>query len=155
MPWSGHLLAVFEPLQGVPAPLRGDWTAQPGRHPVGDITCPPAFGSVGRRPSQRHPQFLLLLRPEHARRPPRRGVLPVDHGVWALVVVALGDLADPAAGVAGGVRDGRGSLAPSQEPEDLPPAALVWLVGRSLALFELSDAEMRRQMKMSAHASIV
>jgi hypothetical protein len=65
------------------------------------------------------------------------------HGVWSLLVVALGDLADPASVVAGGVRYGSGGLAPRQQPQDLPPAALMGFVGGTVPLLKLRDAQMR------------
>jgi hypothetical protein len=70
-------------------------------------------------------------------------------------VVAFGDLADPGAVIPGGLGNRSGGLAPSQQPQDLPPAALMRLVRRAVALFKVGDAQVRRQIDVSAHAAIV
>jgi len=82
-------------------------------------------------------------------------VLPIDHTLRPLGGVALGDLANPGAVVAGARGDAGGGLPLGQEPQHLPPAALMRLMRGAVALFELGDAEMRRQMNMSAHTLIV
>lgn len=82
-------------------------------------------------------------------------MLPIDHAGWPLLVVAFGNLPDPGAVIPRGLGNRRGGLAPRQQPEDLPPAALMRLVCGSVPLFELADAQVRRQVNMSAHAPIV
>jgi hypothetical protein len=142
----GQLVAVLEALQIIPAALGGDRSPQARGHPIGDVTRSPALGSVGRRAGQRRPQLLLLLSRQHARCPPGGRAPPVDHAGWPLLVVAFGNLADPAAVIPGGVGNRRGGLAPRQQPEDLPPRPLLRLVGCSVPLFEVRDAQMRRQI---------
>ena len=89
---------------------------------------------------------------------------PIAHPLWSLLVVALGDLANPGAGVASALGNGSARLPLGQEPEHLPPRPfmwlmwlmrLMWLVGRTVALFKGGDAQMRRQMNLSAHASML
>ncbi len=152
---SRHLRAVLEALQIVPAALHLHRTPQLGGHPVGYRPTAPMLGPIGRRACQRRPQLLLLSGREHARRAPRGRVLPVDHARGPFDVVALGDLANPGAVVAGALGNRRGGLAPSQQPENLPPTPLMRLMGGAVALFEVLDAQVRRQMNMSAHTFIV
>src|SRR5262249_44315379 len=80
--------------------------------------------------------------------------LSVDHAGWPLLVLAFGKLPDPAAVIPGGVGNRRGGLAPRQQREDLPPAALMRLVGRSVPLLDVLEAQVRRQMHLSARAPI-
>lgn len=85
-------------------------------------------------------------------------MLPVDHASGTLFVLALGNLPDPGARIPRALGNRGGRLPLGQEPEDLsrwPPTAFMRLVGRSVPLFEVLDAQMRRQMNMSTHASIV
>jgi hypothetical protein len=58
----GHLLAALEALQVVPAPLRRHRTTYLGRHPVGDVARPPAFGAIGGWPRERLAHLLLQRR---------------------------------------------------------------------------------------------
>ncbi|HEV8191470.1 MAG TPA: hypothetical protein VGP82_08285 [Ktedonobacterales bacterium] len=105
-----HLLALLEALEIIPAPLRGHGPTQFVCHPVSDVACAPAFAAVRSRAGER-PSQLLVLRPrQHLRRPPGSGVLPIDHARWPLLVVALGDLANPIARVARVLGNGGGCL---------------------------------------------
>jgi hypothetical protein len=59
-------------------------------------------------------------------------VPPIVHALWPVRVVALGNLPNPGAGVAGTLGDGGRRLAFGQQLHDLPPRPFVWLVGRSV-----------------------
>ncbi len=100
-----RLPAVLEALQVVPAALHWHRTAQLSPPSSRPPPAAPVLRPVGRRPGQRLPQLLLLLGREHARRAPGGRVLPVDHARGPLGVVALGDLPDPGARVAGALGD--------------------------------------------------
>ncbi len=63
MPGPRHLPRLLEALQGVPAALHLDWTAELGRHPVGHRPRRPVLAPVGRRAGQRHPQLLPARSP--------------------------------------------------------------------------------------------
>ena len=145
-----RLPALLEPLQVLPAALH----LPPDGRACAAIQSAtarqrPVLRPVGRRPGQRLPQLLLLLGREHARGAPRGRVLPVDHARRPFGVVALGDLPDPGARVAGALGDVLGQLPAGQQPEDLPPRAFVRLVRRPVALLEVVDAQVRRQVDAS------
>src|SRR5258708_35090932 len=154
MPWPRHLPTLLEALQVVPAALHLHWTAELGGHPVGHCPAAPVLASVRRRTGQRLAQLLLLLAGEHAGGTPRRRVLFVHHTGGPFSVVAFGDLPNPRAGVAGTLGNILGQLSSGQQPEDLPPRALMRLMRRSIALLQLVDAQVRRQPYPS-HAPIL
>jgi len=52
-------------------------------------------------------------------------------------------------------RNRRGRLASSQKPANLPPAALMGLVRRTVPPFALSHTQLRREMEVSAQTFIV
>ena len=155
------MLGGLQALQGVPAALWGDRMAPLSCHPVRHGPCAPPLGPVRRVPRQRLAHLVLLRGREHAGRPPRSGVLPVDHVLGILLVVALGNLRDPRAripralsnGGSGGRSSGhrlwaRGLVCCSC-------VVRVLFVCCSVPLFEVLNAQMRREMKMSTHTSIV
>ena len=79
----------------------------------------------------------------------------VVHPVRSLFVVALGDLADPVGPVANdGGELGRG-VALGKEPQDLPPGSHVGLLGRTVPVFELVDAQVGVKMYVSSHDQIL
>lgn len=68
-------------------------------------------------------------------------MLPVDHAGGVLLVVALGELANPVGRVAGALGHCASGLAACQQPEDLPPRPFVGLFGCPVALFQFVDAQ--------------
>jgi hypothetical protein len=76
-------------------------------------------------------------------------VLPVVHACWTLLVVAAGNLADPIPRIAGAVGNLLGRLATGEQPQDLPPAPLVGLLGRPVASFELVSGQMGLKITVS------
>ena len=80
---------------------------------------------------------------------------PVVHAVGALLIVALGDLADPVRSVANNRRQLRRCVTLGQEPQDLPPGPLVGLFGRPVPVFELVDTQIGLKVNSSCHASIL
>jgi hypothetical protein len=84
-------------------------------------------------------------------------VPPIVHAVGSLFVVAFGNLADPVGPIADdGGKFGRGA-ALGQQPQDLPPGALVRLFGCSVVVFKFVDArDYRRSHKVlkKSHAGV-
>jgi hypothetical protein len=79
----------------------------------------------------------------------------VVHALRALLVVALGNLADPVGPIANNRRQLRRGAALGQQPKDLPPGPLVGLFGRSVAMFEFVNAQIGLQVNSSCHAEIL
>src|SRR5260370_23761905 len=85
----------------------------------------------------------------------RRRVPRVRSAGRPLLVGALGALADPVRPVADHGRQlGRG-VALRQQPQNLPPGALVGLFRRPIAVLEFFHAQMRLEMNTSGHAAIL
>ncbi len=76
-------------------------------------------------------------------------MLAIDHPGGAFTVVALGELPNPVARVARAFGNHWRRLAPCQQPEDLPPTALVRLAGLPIALFQFVNAQVRSKMNTS------
>src|SRR4051795_1148687 len=93
VPRPGPLGAVAEFLEVVPAALRPDLAAEPGRHPRRHLRPRPQ-PAVGGRLGQRGPQRRRILGPQQ--RPGARvPAPPVAQAVRPTLVVAARDLADP------------------------------------------------------------
>src|SRR5712691_4276709 len=150
----GCLQALLEPLQIVPAQVIGDGPSQAVGQPGGYVLAGPMLVAP-RRLRQRLAQ-LLLQRRRHEWRPPiRRGVPTIVHALRALGVVALGELADPIGGIARHRRHLYGRVSLAEQPEDLPPTALIGIVRAAIASLQFSHTQMRVEMKMSGHAAIL
>src|SRR5439155_24950026 len=145
VPRPGPLGAVAEPLEVVPAALRPDLAAEPGRHPRRHLRPRPQ-APVGGRLGQRDPQRRLVLGPQQ--RPGARvPAPPVAQAVRPGLLVAARDLADPAPPVAGDLRHLPLAPAPAQEPDDLHVRPLDRRPGRPVALAQLRGARMSRQTR--------
>jgi len=153
MPRAGRAPFALQAHQVDPADLRTDRAAKPAAHPLGDQTPRPVV-ALWRRLADGRCQLYQVLGREQRRGAMGMGVVPIAHALSALAVVALGDLPDPVARVAGALGDVLGQLAPCQQPEDLPPAAFVRLLGRAVASLQLVDAHVRSEMNMSCHVPI-
>jgi hypothetical protein len=154
MPGPGHLRAVLEPQELAPAQVVGDRMPHPLRHPRGDVSARPVR-ALGCRLGQQPAQFCLQLRRHHRRWALRGRVAAVDHPSRPLLVIALGDLADPVRPVAGH-RSERGRGAPlCEQPQDLPPGPFMRLFGRPVASRELRDAQVRGEVYASSPAAIL
>jgi hypothetical protein len=154
MPWTGDRQTVLGAHEVAPAQMVGDRVAQPGADPGSRLPAGPVFVMCRRR-GYRVAQ-LLLQRGRHGRWGAVRCRVPASvHARRALGVVALGNLPDPVGGVAGDRRHLHRRVALAQEPEDLPPAALIGFFGRPRAALEVVDAQMGLEMNLSGHAPIV
>ncbi len=136
-----------------PAHLRADRAAELAAHPVRDQAPQPVV-ALRRRAAHRRGQLGELLGREQRRGTVRVRVVPVAHPVGAFGVVAFGDLADPIARIARATRRSPSRSAPCQQPEDLPPTALVRLFGRPVAALQLVHRQVRFQAYASGHALI-
>src|SRR5258708_38776231 len=85
----------------------------------------------------------------------RRRVPAIVHAGRPFSVVAFGELPDPVGRIPGHCRDLHGGVPLAEQPEDLPPAALIGFFGRTIAALALVDAEVRLEMDGSGHAPIV
>src|SRR6266851_8806807 len=85
----------------------------------------------------------------------RRRVPAIVHARRALGVVALGELADPVGRIPGHSCDLHGGVPLAEQPEDLPPAALIGFFGRPQAALELIDAQVGLEVNTSGHAPIL
>ena len=82
-------------------------------------------------------------------------MLPVLHTRWTLLVVSPRNLANPVAGIAGAVGNLFGGLSTGEQPEDLPPAAFMWLFGCAVAPFEFASRQVRLKINVSWHNHIL
>src|SRR6266849_6753971 len=73
----------------------------------------------------------------------------------AVGVVALGELPDPVRRLAGDRGHRNGGVALTEQPEDLPPAALVGLFRHPIAALQVVDAQVSLEMNLSGHAPIL
>ncbi len=73
-------------------------------------------------------------------------MLPVAHARRSFGVVPFGHLADPIRRVASALRHRLGGLPAREEPQNLPPTALMGLFGRPIAPLQLVDTEVGSQM---------
>src|SRR3954454_21494990 len=145
VPRPGPLGAVAEFLEVVPAALRPDLAAEPGRHPRRHLRPRPQPAAGGRL-GQRGPQRRLVLGPQQ--RPGARvPAPPVAQAVRPTLVVAARDLADPAPPVAGDLRHLPLAPAPAQEPDDLEVGPSHRRPGRPLTLAQLRGAQVSRQTR--------
>src|SRR5260221_9740803 len=118
--------------------------------------APAGPGLVPRRGfRQRRAQLLLQRERQHRRRSIRRGMPAILHAGGSLFVVALGNLTDPVCSVARGRRKFRRRAPLGEQPEKLPPGALVGLFGRPVASLQFGDGQMGLEMDMSGHAQIL
>src|SRR5688500_9464177 len=132
MPRAGHLRAVAELLQVIPAPLRPDLAAEAGGHPRRHLGAGPQ-ATIGRRLGQGILQRRLVLLAEE--RPGARVPRPlITEPVRTFGVVAPHDLGDPPLAIAGDRR--HLALAPTlaHEPDDLQVGTLDRLPGRPVTL---------------------
>jgi len=154
MPWTGDRQTVLGAHEVAPAQMVGDRVAQPGADPGSRLPAGPVFVMCRRR-GYRVAQ-LLLQRGRHGRWGAVRCRVPASvHALRALGVVALGNLPDPVGRIARHGRDLHRRVALAQEPEDLPPAALIGFFGRPIAALEVVHAQMGLEMNLSGHAPIV
>jgi hypothetical protein len=72
-----------------------------------------------------------------------------------VLVVTLGNLADPIGAVANHRRKYRGCPALGQQPQDLPPGPFARFFGRAVAVFEFVNAQIRLEMNASCHGPIL
>src|SRR5258708_31008045 len=79
----------------------------------------------------------------------------IVHARRAVGVVAFGELADPVRRIAGDRGHRNGGVALTEQPEDLPPAALVWLFRHPIAALQFVEAQVSFEMNLSGHAPIV
>jgi hypothetical protein len=82
-------------------------------------------------------------------------VAPVLHPGGPLLVVALGDLADPVGPIANHARQFGGGVPLGEQPQDLPPGALVGLFRRAVAPLKLVDAQVSLEVNVSGHGEIL
>ncbi len=153
MAWAGLAQPRAQALQVVPAALLSDGTAQALTHPRCHHAACPALPS-GSRAAERLAQLFQLRAGEQQWRAPRPRVLPVDHALRPLGVVALGDLADPVARVAGALRHQLRGLAAREQPEDLPPTALGGLMRPPIAGRQFVCGQVGNKL-YSSHVPIV
>src|SRR3954468_6520631 len=145
VPRPGPLGAVAELLEVVPAALRPDLAAEPGRHPRRHLRPRPQ-PAVGGGPGPRGPARRLVLGPQQ--RPGARvPAPPVAQAVRPTLVVAARDLADPAPPVAGDLRHLPLAPARAQEPDDLQVGPFHRRPGRPVTLAQLRGAQMSRQTR--------
>jgi hypothetical protein len=126
-----------------PAPLEQDFTS-----------VSPKVYSFRRRSLQRSTQLLLRGGVQQSRAI-RVGAAAVAHAAWIRCVVPLGQLADPIRQIVGTRRALPGTQATREEPQNLPRAALIRLLGRAVASLQRVDAHVRSKMNPSCHASIL
>jgi hypothetical protein len=149
--WPRHAPLAPHAHQIRPAQIHTDRTTQFGAHPRCHRAANPVL-ALGRRAPDRRSQLGHLLGRERRRGPMGVGGSPIDHTGWPLGVVALGDLANPVARVAGARGDLPRQLPVRQKPENLSPTALVRFPGCPVAQRELVHRQMRGQANASCHA---
>jgi hypothetical protein len=149
-----HLLRVLEAHQIAPAQMVGDGPSQPLCHPGGNLLPRPVRVLGGRR-SQCLAQLLLQRGRQDRWRAIGGRVSAVMHAVWSLLVVALGDLADPVRPIPGYRGQLSGGAALCQQPQQLPPRTLVGLFSATVAALEFVDAQMWLEVDVSGHAAIL
>ena len=154
VPRAGLESLAIQAHQVDPAHLRAHRTAQYLAHPLGDHASSPVVAFRGGATDGCGQRSQLLPR-EQWRCTMGVRVAPVVHTLGALSVIALGDLANPVARISRTLGDIFGQLAPSQQPQNLPPRLFIRLFGRPVASFELVDAQIRSEMNSSCHAPIL
>ncbi len=102
---------------------------------------------------QHHQQLILLRRGQQPSAGPCL-VPQVLDAVGPMLVVAPGDPADPVSGIAGDTGNHRGCESTGQEPEEVPAAALDWILRGSVSSCEFVSAQMGFEVDMSCHASL-
>src|SRR5690348_9454419 len=85
----------------------------------------------------------------------RRRMPAIVHARWSFGVIALGELSDPVSRVARHGRNRHGCIALAEQPENVPPTALIGLFRRPIAALEFIDAQVWMQMEVSGHATIL
>jgi hypothetical protein len=116
--------------QGAPSGLATDVATETSADPGCDRSPTPVVNSwmgFGERLAQR---CLLLLGEQRLTCSPRTAL--VAHAVGSSRVVATRDLADPVGGISGEAGNGFGGEATRQEPEEVPAAALDWILGSAV-----------------------
>src|SRR5689334_5321108 len=110
MAWARLESLALQPYQVDPAHLCAHRTTERLTHPRGDQAPGPVV-ALGRGATDGRSQRSQLFGREQRRRTMAVCVAPVVHALRAFGVVALGDLADPIAGIAGTLSNLLGEMA--------------------------------------------
>jgi hypothetical protein len=154
VPRTRNLQTVLDAHEIAPAQVIGDRVVQTFGDPRRDIRAGPVL--VGRRRLRHRLPRLLLQRRRHGGwSPMRRRVPPGVHARRTCPVVAVGELTNPIGGIARHRRYLHRRVALAQQPQDLPPAALIRLLGCPKAALKFVNTQMRLEMDVSGQAAIL
>ena len=145
--------AGAEAAQGAPAQVTTDTASEAPAEPGGHGPSAPAV-TLGMRAShgcsQRRQVWGWQVWPPGTQR-----VAPVTHTLWAVGVVASGDLAKPVSRIAGHRGHSGRRHAASQQPEEVPVAAFDWITCMAIAVMEFVIGQMGFETDASWHAPVL